>query len=922
MASRRERARRAGLLLLGLVVGLGVTVLGLLTYVNHVRHARTEALVSARLGLPREAFSLERITVDGHVVGSLSRVALLARGGDTVATAPEVTFSFDARSLAGKGPIEFDAMEVRRPFIRLAQARDGTWNFSRIWRVQAGGKDVKLAAANNAADSRPYVVRNARIVDGRASVAMLAGPVPDSGTALFAAEGGAPRVRVGRQVMTVRHVTGINGTLSSIRFGGADGWKIDVGSLTAKADHPDLHVAQLAGTVGSRDGERIDFDIRTLRTDHSAFDGKGSIRLADAGLGMDFRIRAHPLDFRDLRGLGYKIPASGIARFALDVRSGARGAVTYRVTDATVAALDSRASGHATIVTSPGAAPAFSDTRLALEPLRISTLEELGLVKPTGLAGEVRGTIASVDEVRAGRGSLRLDLEGTIAPKGGGETSTIAANGLVALGANGGAPRFDGLRIDARPLYLATLRPFAPAQANMLRGVLRGGATLTGTTESFRIEAGNLAYQVGTAPSTRLSGLSGRVTMGTTPTFDLTARAEPLALATLTELFPALPFRTAVLNGPISIAGSTQRMRVTANLQGDPGGIDLRATVALGAVPRFDVDANLSAFRAGAVLAGGVPLDGPLSGHVAASGTTEDFRFDTNLTQGAGRLQLAGTVRRPGGTAPQVDVSGRVDNFRVGLLVGKPDLLGGPVSGPIAVSGGGRRPYRFDVGLAGAVGMLDLHGWYAAGTVPSYAVAGRVAGLDLHGLPGFATVPVTNLTATVDIAGSGTTPETFNGRIAFDASPGSTVGGVPLEAATARIVAANGVLRVDTFTVALRGARAEASGTLGLTRDDPVGLRFSLTAPNLAAVTGLFPTAVVGGTLPQVSGAVSARGTVTGSLRNLAVNATASGSNVQYGTNRAGSFSLIASGTLGAAGWTGHAAVKATDVAAAGQTLT
>ena len=123
-----------------------------------------------------------------------------------------------------------------------------------------------------------------------------------------------------------------------------------------------------------------------------------------------------------------------------------------------------------------------------------------------------------------------------------------------------------------------------------------------------------------------------------------------------------------------------------------------------------------------------------------------------------------------------------MDNFRIGALVGQPGLLPGPVSGPIAVSGGGRQPYRFDVALTGPQGMFDverhLHARHGAHLRRQRAHPGagpvRAAG-DGRNLPD------TRLTGTIDVEGRGTTPETFAGRVAFDAAPGSTVGGVAIQ---------------------------------------------------------------------------------------------------------------------------------------------
>jgi autotransporter translocation and assembly factor TamB len=459
-----------------------------------------------------------------------------------------------------------------------------------------------------------------------------------------------------------------------------------------------------------------------------------------------------------------------------------------------------------------------------------------------------------------------------------------------------------------------------PGQAAMLKGTVRGSVLLSGTPADLRVSGGDLAYVVGDAPPTRLADVHGTVAMGTTVTYDLRATAQPLALATLTQLFPALPFRSATLTGPIHLFGGSDKVNLAASLHGAAGGIDLQTTVGLGGrVPTFDLSASLNAFRAGDVLTAQAAPEVPLSGTVAAGGTTEDFRFDVNLLQGGGSLALHGGVRMPAGGSPQFDVAGRAENFRIGVLVGQPNLLAGPVTGPIAISGGGRQPISFNVDLAGQLGVLDLHGWYQSGDVPSYKVAGNVVGLDVSGLPMMSAFPGTKLTATLDVQGQGVTPETFRGRLAFDVAQGSTVGGVPIDAATGRLTATGGQLRIDTLVMALRGARAEASGVLGLTVPSQQGMTFTFRAADLALLGGLFARA--GADIPRVEGSLSASGRIMGTLSAPHVIATGTGRGLRYAENRAATFAMDVDMAKSAAGWSGTASLNGTDVLVSGQSL-
>jgi hypothetical protein len=917
---RRRRLDRVGLLLLGLLVGFGLTALVLFWYVNRARtRAVVEERVQVALGLPREAFELEEVEEDGSLRIMLRQVAFLDQAGDTIVSAPTARARLIASTLSAEsGPIVVDQVVVDRPYMRLLQRANGEWNYTDIMKAEAAGAPLQAPGEEQ---GRPIAIRGMRIVNGRARIATPY-QAPANPNPRFASLKQPERVRTQGGVYTIRWMTDIQASLPLVRLGGAGGWRVEVASLTANVRNPDTRIQQFAGSFEMGLDETLRFDVETLRTPRSAFDGEGRVRFADAGPVFDLNVRAHPLSFADFGGMGLPLPPTGTASFALNAQSQAGGRTLWRVTDARVAILDSRAAGRVTVLTGPGIEPVFSDTRLTLDPLRLADLETLGYIDELPLVGTVTGEVASLDALQAGDGGpLRIDLSAALTPRDnpGTAPSVIAASGLIRYAPGEDPIRFSGLRVEARPLRVEHLAAFSDKPNAMLRGTLTGVATLTGSAKDVRVEDGDLAYAVGDAPETVLRGLSGRFVMGETPRWELRARAQPLALATLTELFPALPFRTATLAGPISASGVGDDVTFDVDLQGAAGGIAARGSLVMGDPLRFDVSGRLDAFRASGVLAGNVPLEGPLSGTFSARGAANDFRFAVDMTQGAGSFNLAGNVRKEGEDPYQFDVAGRVDNFRIGALVGKPGLLPGPVSGPIAVSGGGRQPYRFDVALTGPQGMFDVRGTFAPGTVPAYTVTGRIQGLDLSALPGMANLPATRLTGTLDVDGRGTTPETFAGRVAFDAAPGSTVGGVAIETGTVRLTAADGVLNVQRLLLAVRGARLEASGSLGLTAASPVVLNFQLDAPDLGVLAAIIPPP--GRYEPEIAGSLQASGWVGGTLRYPEVAFNARGSGVRWQTYQADQLAVQARLQKGATVWTGNVTVNGAGLAFGKQTI-
>ncbi|HEX8430620.1 MAG TPA: hypothetical protein VF625_05000, partial [Longimicrobium sp.] len=697
-----------------------------------------EERVRIALGLPEDAFRVERIEADGSLRISLRRVAFLNARGDTIVSAPTARGTLDATSLNGTGPIVIRDSEIVRPDLRLSQDASGTWNVFGIVAAEADGTPVRAGGAAGAGDeeaSRPLVFRGITIVDGRARIAYPVESPPPAPTGRFASLKRPQYLREGGRWVRLSWLSDLDARLSYVRVGGLTGWRADIASASAAVRNPDTRIAALRATFEDRGDEVIRFTLNELRTPRSSMAGSGTMTPVGEELAYDVDMRFDPLDLRDLQGMGLAIPNAGTATFALGMNTLSGGRTQWSVTDARVAILDSRASGDVTIVTALDESPAVSSAALNLERIELDDLEQLGYLDRTGFAGTLSGTVTSPRGVADGRGALRLDLAARLTPRDepSAEPSVITAVGGVRLTGGEEAIRLDGVRVQASPLNLATLRSMAPEQAEMLRGTLRGGATLSGTPKALSISDGDLAYAVGDAPESRILGLAGTVAMGPPFRYSLRARAEPIALATLTELFPSLPFRSATLSGPIAISGTPGNVDFNFDLSGAAGALAARGAVSLaGAVPRFDVSGSVEAFRPSALMASApAAAQNPLTGTFNARGTTEDLGFSVNLTQGAnGQFALAGTVRRPNGSSPQFDVSGRVDEFRIGALLGRPDMLPDPVSGPVRLAGGGRQPYRFDVDLRGGVGAVDVEGWYAPGDVPTYAVSGAVANLD------------------------------------------------------------------------------------------------------------------------------------------------------------------------------------------------
>ncbi|CAA9310929.1 MAG: hypothetical protein AVDCRST_MAG89-1110, partial [uncultured Gemmatimonadetes bacterium] len=505
-----DRWRRAGLLLLGFCTGLLLLAVGARIWLRGGRELAQARTIQTELKLPAGVFEWEEVPRRGQPLRATVRnVALLDPAGDTIAVAPQLRLTVDPASLAGDGPVVLRDVELRSARIRLVQSRGGEWNFARVVRVQAGGEDVQIGE-----EGRGVVLRDVRVLDSRVTLVQYRNGERQS-----------------------RTIEGLAAQLPMIRSRGGE-WRVDVGSLAAVVPEFGMRIAQLRGTIESAPRDAIRFAIREFRTNRSALTGEGTVRFAGDFPQVVGNFRADPLDFRDLVALGLPVPEEGRATFALRAEARSGGRTAWIVRDAQVSALESRVAGALTVITGGRGGMTFGDTRLSFDPLNLADLERLGLVDEIPFTGPVRGTLASAEG-----DAFRLDLVGTITPRAGGPPSTIAADGLLALAEGTGADRIElrGLRVSGQPLNLATLASLYPEQRERLQGTITGGATLFGSPRNLRIENGDLTYAVGDAPPTRLTNATGRVAMDPELRFDLRARAEPLALQTLSELFPALP---------------------------------------------------------------------------------------------------------------------------------------------------------------------------------------------------------------------------------------------------------------------------------------------------------------------------------------------------------------------------------------------
>jgi autotransporter translocation and assembly factor TamB len=916
MAPRMSRVGRdAGLVLAGLILGLALVLLGVYVYYRSVVEVQSTERLLHRLNLPPETLQLEELEGDSVARVLVHDLLIRGRGGDTIIYAPTARFRLDLTTISASRPTTLSQVELTDPYVNVVQSRNGEMNIAQVMAVSAGGQEI-LPEDRSAG----FLLRDVTIRGGRVRIATPW--VPDS---LPIREGKRAEVRlarVGGVTMRIRGVRDLNARIPLLRFGGTTPWRADIAAMSARLTDPDLRLLALRGSVEatSAAGTAARFRVDELRTERSTLAASGTVSFGGEALQYQAQVRANPADFADLQWVVPSLPAGGQVRGLFAFATRPAGRIEVRGTDVLVTALDSRVSGRFSALVGGTEPATFRDTRLTLDPLRLETLDSLGFGERIPYNGEIRGTVATAGEGTATASSLDVDLTATFAPRdGSAPTSTVIARGPVAIGGEAGV-RLGGVRVELSPLYLAALRPFAPPeQADRLQGTVTGSVVATGTMDEIRVDDGDLAYTVGDAPPSRLTGIELELSMGTPIRFDLQAQAQPLAIATVKELFPALPFESALFTGPIHISGTSDEIRLDAQLSGSPGSFTVGGTVRPGTPLRFDLAGRLSALSPDALLSRPVPVEGPLSGTFNAVGSLENFRFGVDFTQQGGRFALGGQVRMPAGASPIFEVAGNVTNFNLGALVGRPQLFPSPMTGRIELNGGGQQPYRFAANLRGESGAFDVRGGYAPGDIPTYYVSGSIAGLNLQQLPYATSLPATNLTGTIDLQGRGTSLETLSGTMRLNAT-GSTVAGIPMDALRASVAISAGVLTVDTLDARLSGAQLTARGTLGLTQPVSTPLQYSLVVPDLAAFTPLLPPNQA--TPTRLAGSLSLQGTLSGSVKAPIVQATFQGQDLRYGDWQAGrlAFQTQADLSNGLQGLTGRLELTGERLAMAGGT--
>lgn len=233
------------------------------------------------------------------------------------------------------------------------------------------------------------------------------------------------------------------------------------------------------------------------------------------------------------------------------------------------------------------------------------------------------------------------------------------------------------------------------------------------------------------------------------------------------------------------------------------------------------------------------PVHGTVTGAAVVSGSARtgwDISGDlTHVNRGA-TSRLAGSGRyRPAGKRISADVALRPLTLAIVNAFAPGADLHGSVTGHVRAEGT-TSALRLSGDLASTSGGGSISGTGVVtlnGKRTSYDVS---AALDTFNAGAFTSrVPSTRLNGTVTARGRGTTPATM--EAAFSANlVRSRYDTFSVDRLLARGAVSSGVLRADTVFAALDGARASASGTLGLVAGRDGALHVTLAVDSLGAL--------------------------------------------------------------------------------------
>jgi len=612
-----------------------------MTELGHVIHGHLYiGRVSGNLFTNISIDSLEVVDPQGFI--------LLASG--------PISARYDPRDILDRR-ILVQRLSVEHPYIQLIHHRDDTWNFNHVVSLGSG----RHSATRGFGD---YVVLDS--VDVRGAALQYSAPWdPDDTLRLAQRDSQIATVMREPNHGVSRWTEGLMRTLSftNVNLRGpfvriADPDSVGIGLQLA---HMDVDISDPPFRFRSARGNvHIIGDTAFAALPHVEMLGSAAHGGGKAWWGRS-RPLAYALHFvgdtvslADIAWVYPTLPRTGGGRATIDIRSQHNPhIIDYRLSNIDVRTTDSRLRGTM-MFTVGGPTLAIRDVGVQADPVDFALIRTLsGKPFPYDWAGYftgfVRGPGGPLPRFRTD--TVDLTLHDAHVP---GAVSRAAGSGELDV-LNPGETEFHGFHLTLHRLDLRTPEYVNPNLGH-LQGTVAGTATLDSTWDDVRIRDADLSHYDGDGDPTRLTG-SGHITLGDNASYDIDARADPVAFSTLARSYPDLWLRGS-FSGPMTASGTLADMDISTKLDGDAGTIgfegkagfegpwhhangtvtlaraDLRAVTGRSALPRSDLTARLTGDYRGSSLA-------TSTGHASVSVDSSTVH-GIAVTSARARLQFGG----------------------------------------------------------------------------------------------------------------------------------------------------------------------------------------------------------------------------------------------------------------------------------------
>ena len=475
--------------------------------------------------------------LDGGLAGkfAVDSIALRDKDGALLFSSGRVEAAGDIWGML-QGKVRFTRVMLTRPYLLVAQAKDGSWNVSKLF-----GPKVRQTTKS----TLEVILDSAEVHDGHITLAML-----DSTPSL-------PLVR--------HEFTKLNLMLGRTRAVHPDtsGGRAPLRQLSVEIDKPPVSIRELAGTVNWW-SDSLALDFPTLRLPGSHASLAGTINWAKKGPAeIKLKANADSVALADIAWMTTLIPKSGGTGAALvNIHNAANPrALAYEITKMDMRARKSRITGGFTAVVAR--ALEINNLDLTLQPLDLDLVREIfgdsvpKKVWQGQLAGTVRGTGGPLsnlffDEIALTYTDQRYK----------GAVSHVTLAGAIDVKSK--VAELHGMKVQLQDLDVHTLGAISKT-ADSLNGKLIGSLVLDGPTKDVRFHDLRIWHVDGGLPRSQISGAGHIASDVKTHWLDADLSLDTIAVATLTRGQTTEPLK-GTAHGYLGLHALLDTMAIDARL--------------------------------------------------------------------------------------------------------------------------------------------------------------------------------------------------------------------------------------------------------------------------------------------------------------------------------------------------------------------